>query len=69
MKIMSKTWKKDTDDLIDFDTENVEKKEMTLSSFNNNKFYLIYNEENLQLIDSLEKLIKKRKRERKRNYS
>ena len=55
MRIQSKTWKKDTDDLIDFDTENVEKKEMTLSFFNN-KFYLVYYEENLHLVDSLEKL-------------
>ena len=60
MKIQSKTWKKVTDDLIDFDNESVEKKEMTLPFFNN-KFYLLYYEENLQLIDSLEKLKEKYK--------
>ena len=57
---MSKTWKKDTDDLFDFDTEDIEIKEMTLSTFNN-KFYLVYYDEKLQLIDSIEQLKEKYK--------
>ena len=48
---MSKTWKKDTDDLFDFDTEEVETKKMSLSKFNP-QFYLIYTDEKLKLIDS-----------------
>ena len=60
MKIESKTWKKGTDDLIDFDTDSVEKKEMTLSFFNN-KFYLVHYDEKLQLIDSFEQLKEKYK--------
>jgi len=55
MKIMSKTWKKDTDDLFDFDTEEVETKKMTLSKFNP-QFYLVYTEEKLKLIDSPKEL-------------
>ena len=60
MKIESKTWKKGTDDLIDFDTDSVETKEMTLSLFNN-KFYLVHYEEKLQLVDSLDQLKEKYK--------
>ena len=60
MKIESKTWKKGTDDLIDFDTDSVETKQMTLSFFNN-KFYLVHYDEKLQLIDSLEQLKEKYK--------
>ena len=58
MKIMSKTWKKDTDDLFDFDTEEVETKKMTLSKFNP-QFYLVYTEEKLKLIDSPKELLEK----------
>ena len=60
MKIMSKTWKKDTDDLFDFDTEEVETKKMTLSKFNP-QFYLVYTEEKLKLIDSPKELLEKYK--------
>ena len=60
MKITSKTWKKDTDDLFDFDTEEVETKRMTLSKFNP-QFFLIYTDEKLKLIDSPKELLEKYK--------
>ena len=62
---MSKTWKKDTDDLFDFDTEEVETKRMTLSKFNP-KFFLVYSEEKLKLIDSPKELLEKYKEHQKK---
>ena len=62
---MSKTWKKDTDDLFDFDTEEVETKRMTLSKFNP-KFFLVYSEEKLKLIDSPKELLEKYKEYQKK---
>ena len=60
MKITSKTWKKDTDDLFDFDTNEVEIKKMVLSKFNP-KFFLVYTDEKLKLIDSPKELQEKYK--------
>ena len=60
MRITSKTWKKDTDDLFDFDTNEVEIKKMTLSKFNP-KFFLVYTDEKLKLIDSPKELQEKYK--------
>ena len=60
MKITSKTWKKDTDDLFDFDTNEVEIKKMVLSKFNP-KFFLVYTVEKLKLIDSPKELQEKYK--------
>ena len=60
MRITSKTWKKDTDDLFDFDTNEVEIKKMTLSKFNP-KFFLVYTDEKLKLIDSQKELQEKYK--------
>ena len=65
MKITSKTWKKDTDDLFDFDTEEVETKRMTLSKFNR-QFFLIYTDEKLKLIDSPKELLEKYKEYQKK---
>ena len=62
---MSKTWKKDTDDLFDFDTEEIETKKMTLSKFNP-KFFLVYSEEKLKLIDSPKELLEKYKEYQKK---
>ena len=62
---MSKTWKKDTDDLFDFDTEEIETKRMTLSKFNP-KFFLVYSEEKLKLIDSPKELLEKYKEYQKK---
>ena len=62
---MSKTWKKDTDDLFDFDTEEVETKKMSLSKFNP-QFYLIYTDEKLKLIDSPNELLEKYKEYQKK---
>jgi hypothetical protein len=60
LKITSKTWKKDTDDLFDFDTNEVEIKKMVLSKFNP-KFFLVYTDEKLKLIDSPKELQEKYK--------
>jgi len=60
LKITSKTWKKDTDDLFDFDTNEVEIKKMILSKFNP-KFFLVYTDEKLKLIDSPKELQEKYK--------
>ena len=60
MRITSKTWKKDTDDLFDFDTNEVEIKKMVLSKFNP-KFFLVYTDEKLKLIDSPKELQEKYK--------
>ena len=62
---MSKTWKKDTDDLFDFDTEEVETKKMSLSKFNP-QFYLVYTDEKLKLIDSPNELLEKYKEYQKK---
>lgn len=55
---MSKTWKKETDDLFDFNADEIERSEITLTSFSQ-KFYLVYLDEKLQFIDSYENLIEK----------
>ena len=65
MRITSKTWKKDTDDLFDFDTEEVEMKKMTLSKFNP-QFFLVYIDEKLKLIDSPKELLEKYKEYQKK---
>ena len=65
MKITSKTWKKDTDDLFDFDTEEVETKRMALSKFNP-QFFLVYTDEKLKLIDSPKELLEKYKEYQKK---
>ena len=65
MRITSKTWKKDTDDLFDFDTEEVEMKKMTLSKFNP-QFFLVYMDEKLKLIDSPKDLLEKYKEYQKK---
>jgi len=65
LRITSKTWKKDTDDLFDFDTEEVEMKKMTLSKFNP-QFFLVYMDEKLKLIDSPKELLEKYKEYQKK---
>ena len=62
---MSKTWKKDTDDLFDFDTTEVENKTTTLSKFEPN-FFLVYIEEKLKIINSLSLLLDKFKEMQKK---
>ena len=62
---MSKTWKKDTDDLFDFDTTEVENKTTTLSKFEPN-FFLVYIDEKLKIINSLSLLLDKFKEMQKK---
>ena len=65
MRITRKKKKKDTDDLFDFDTEEVEMKKMTLSKFNP-QFFLVYIDEKLKLIDSPKELLEKYKEYQKK---
>ena len=58
MNILCKTWKKETDDLFDFEANDIEKTELNIKEFNS-KFYLIYNNEQISLINSSKELIEK----------
>ena len=58
LTILCKTWKKETDDLFDFEANDIEKTEIKLKEFNS-KFFLIYNNEQVSLVNSYEELIQK----------
>ena len=58
MNILCKTWKKETDDLFDFEANDIVKTELNIKEFNS-KFYLIYNNEQICLINSSKELIEK----------
>ena len=58
LTILCKTWKKETDDLFDFEANDIVKTEIKLKEFNS-KFFLIYNNEQVSLVNSYEELIQK----------
>ena len=62
MNIFCKTWKKDTDDLFDLEANDVIKTEFKITEFNlNSKFFLVYYNDKINLINSYEYLIEKYK--------
>ena len=62
MNIFCKTWKKDADDLFDLEANDVIKKEFKITEFNlNSKFFLVYYNDKINLINSYEYLIEKYK--------
>ena len=58
MNIICKTWKRETDDLFDFEANDLVKTELQLKDFNTN-FFLIYNNEQISLINSFPTLVEK----------
>ena len=55
---MCKTWKKETDDLFDFEANDLVKTELQLKDFNTN-FFLVYYNEQISLINSFPTLVEK----------
>ena len=55
---MCKTWKKETDDLFDFEANDIIETDLKIKDFNS-KFYLIYNNEHISLINSYPSLLEK----------
>ena len=51
-------WKKDTDDLFDFETSDIEETELKIKEFNS-RFYLLYNGDKINLINSFDALMEK----------
>ena len=51
-------WKKDTDDLFDFETNDIEETELKIKEFNS-RFYLLYNGDKINLINSFDVLMEK----------
>ena len=51
-------WKKETDDLFDFETNDIEETELKIKEFNS-KFYLLSNGDKINLINSFESLMDK----------
>ena len=51
-------WKKDTDDLFDFETNDIEETELKIKEFNS-RFYLLYNGDKINLINSFDALMEK----------
>ena len=58
MCILCKSWKKETDDLFDFEACDIVKTELNIKEFNS-KFYLVYNNDQINLINSSKSLIEK----------
>ena len=55
---MCKTWKKETDDLFDFEANDIIETDLKIKDFNS-KFYLIYSNEQISLINSYPSLLEK----------
>ena len=51
-------WKKDTDDLFDFETNDIEETELKIKEFNS-RFYLLYNGDKINIINSFDALMDK----------
>ena len=58
MNILCKIWKKETDDLFDFETNDIEETELKIKEFNS-KFYLLSNGDKINLINSFDSLMDK----------
>ena len=62
LNILCKTWKKEADDLFDFETNEVVKTDFTIKDLSsNNKFYITYYNNKINLINSFEALMDKYK--------
>jgi len=58
LNILCKIWKKETDDLFDFETNDIEETELKIKEFNS-KFYLLSNGDKINLINSFDSLMDK----------
>ena len=58
MSILCKTWKKETDDLFDFEACDIVKTELNIKEFNS-RFYLVYNNDQINVINSSKTLLEK----------
>ena len=62
LRILCKTWKKEADDLFDFEASDVIKSEFIINDFNKiSKFFLVYFNDKINLINSFDSLLEKYK--------